>query len=344
MKSILCVIAFCFPLILFAQFPLELAPLNSFNDLILLRDINDSPKWHMKILGNGGLGFSESNVADGRLILNPGGGISLFGGGLGINANLGLNDLLVAYNDSGNQQVAIRKDGEFLLGNYHFLKTPSGKVGINSIPGLTEVFTVNTDISNSAISPLRVKTDGFVDITKLRIANSITVDGYVATDLGINVHPSPAVTFSIKAQPDDTWVIYADDTNSDLKFNVQTNGNAFLKGSLSQNSDVRLKTSILRLPTTIQSLNKVNGYSYFWKNNPANTNKQIGLLAQEVMLVYPELVSEAANGTLSVNYTGFIPILIEAFKDQSKVVEQQHETINQLELRLQALEDKLNRL
>lgn len=243
MKPFLLVFAIYLPVTLFAQFPLDLAPVNDFNDLILLRDVNSNPKWHMKIQSDGGLGFSESNVADGRLILNPGGGISLFGG-----------------------------------------------------------------------------------------------------SLGINVFPDPAVTLSIKAQSNDTWAIYADDTASDVKFYVLTNGDAFLKGSLSQNSDARLKTSILKLTPPRASLNNINGYSYFWKNNPANDKKQIGLLAQEVMAAYPELVSKAANGTLAVNYTGFIPILIEAFKDQSNLVEQQHEKLNQLELRMKVLEDKLNRL
>ncbi|MDC1492688.1 hypothetical protein N8376_04965, partial [Flavobacteriaceae bacterium] len=45
---------------------------------------------------------------------------------------------------------------------------------------------------------------------------------------------------------------------------------------------------------------------------------KIGLLAQEVMELFPELVKKAndSNGTLSVNYQGLIPILLNAIKEQ----------------------------
>ena len=46
--------------------------------------------------------------------------------------------------------------------------------------------------------------------------------------------------------------------------------------------------------------------------------EKIGLLAQEVQQAFPELVKEAgdAEGTLSINYQGMIPVLINAIKEQ----------------------------
>ena len=46
---------------------------------------------------------------------------------------------------------------------------------------------------------------------------------------------------------------------------------------------------------------------------------KIGLLAQEVQKVFPELVNEDKNGMLSLNYQGLIPILIKALKEQNKI-------------------------
>jgi hypothetical protein len=46
---------------------------------------------------------------------------------------------------------------------------------------------------------------------------------------------------------------------------------------------------------------------------------KIGLLAQEVQKVFPELVNEDKNGMLSLNYQGLIPILIKALKDQNEI-------------------------
>ena len=52
-------------------------------------------------------------------------------------------------------------------------------------------------------------------------------------------------------------------------------------------------------------------------NSGDNTTK-IGLLAQEVMELFPELVTKSNDkqGTLSVNYQGLIPILLNAIKEQ----------------------------
>jgi hypothetical protein len=43
--------------------------------------------------------------------------------------------------------------------------------------------------------------------------------------------------------------------------------------------------------------------------------KHYGLIAQEVKEIYPDLVYSDAEGKLSVNYTGLIPLLIESVKE-----------------------------
>ncbi len=45
-------------------------------------------------------------------------------------------------------------------------------------------------------------------------------------------------------------------------------------------------------------------------------NKRYGVVAQEVKEVFPDLVFEKENGNMAVNYDGFIPVLIEALKEQ----------------------------
>jgi hypothetical protein len=51
---------------------------------------------------------------------------------------------------------------------------------------------------------------------------------------------------------------------------------------------------------------------------------KIGLLAQEVQTVFPELVKTANNseGTLSVNYQGMIPVLLNAIKEQQAQIKE----------------------
>jgi hypothetical protein len=51
---------------------------------------------------------------------------------------------------------------------------------------------------------------------------------------------------------------------------------------------------------------------------------KIGLLAQELQAVFPELVKTANNseGTLSINYQGMIPVLLNAIKEQQTQIEE----------------------
>ena len=104
--------------------------------------------------------------------------------------------------------------------------------------------------------------------------------------------------------------------NSSNAFVVNYDGTATLAGDLTVNSDMRLKSNIVTLGSTLSKLLLIDGKSYTMKSNEAI--EKIGLLAQEVKKAFPELVKQAedAEGTLSINYQGMIPVLINAIKEQ----------------------------
>ena len=88
-------------------------------------------------------------------------------------------------------------------------------------------------------------------------------------------------------------------TRSDA-FTVWFNGDASLVGNLNVNSDARLKANIVSLGSTLSKLLQIDGKSYTMKKDESEKQK-IGLLAQDIEKVFPELVSES-NGIKSVNY------------------------------------------
>ncbi|MDB0037270.1 tail fiber domain-containing protein [Schleiferiaceae bacterium] len=98
-------------------------------------------------------------------------------------------------------------------------------------------------------------------------------------------------------------------------FVVYFNGNATLSGDLTINSDERLKENIQPLGSTLNKLNQIEGWTYSLKKDEEHTPK-IGVLAQEVQAVFPELVTEGGDGILSVNYQGLVPVLINAINEQ----------------------------
>ena len=103
-------------------------------------------------------------------------------------------------------------------------------------------------------------------------------------------------------------------------------------GDVVISSDARLKSNIVSLGSTLSKLLQIDGKSYEMKGK-----QKIGVLAQEIQDVFPELVSEDDNEMLAVNYQGLVPVLINALKEQeSKIIDQQaqidelKETVNKL--------------
>ena len=74
----------------------------------------------------------------------------------------------------------------------------------------------------------------------------------------------------------------------------------------------------------------LNGYQYQWKDSNRNQNIQIGLLAQELEEVFPELVEKNEKGIMSVNYSGMIPILLDAIKEQQQQIDDLQKQVNSL--------------
>ena len=83
-------------------------------------------------------------------------------------------------------------------------------------------------------------------------------------------------------------------------FEVLFDGTTTIAGDLSINSDARLKANIISLGSTLSKLLQIDGKSYTMKKDESEKQK-IGLLAQDIEKVFPELVSES-NGIKSVNY------------------------------------------
>jgi len=111
-------------------------------------------------------------------------------------------------------------------------------------------------------------------------------------------------------------------SNPSNAFIVNYDGSATLSGDLTINSDARLKSNIISLGSTLAKLLMIDGKSYTMKTNEAES--KIGLLAQDVQKAFPELVKTTndSDKTLSVNYQGLIPVLINAIKDQQKQIDE----------------------
>jgi hypothetical protein len=117
-------------------------------------------------------------------------------------------------------------------------------------------------------------------------------------------------------------------------FAVHGDGNIFAPGIFTSTSDARLKKNITPLGTTLDKIKELNSYTYNWISPTKDQRQQIGLLAQEVQKIYPQLVTEFKGDNdelvLGINYLGLIPILIEGLKEQQKQIDALQRSIDQL--------------
>lgn len=111
---------------------------------------------------------------------------------------------------------------------------------------------------------------------------------------------------------------------------VYGNGNAWLRGVLTQASDSRLKKEVTPLQNSLEKIIQLNGYNYYWKNETLDNSLQTGVIAQEVQKLFPHLVKENKEGVLSVNYSGLIPVLIESIKEQQQQIDELKKLVEKL--------------
>ena len=86
-------------------------------------------------------------------------------------------------------------------------------------------------------------------------------------------------------------------------------------------SDKRFKDDLNKICNTKDILNGLTGYSFKWNETSGREGNDLGVIAQDVKEVLPEIVQEREDGYLAVDYPKLIPVLIEEVKRLSDEVE-----------------------
>ena len=99
---------------------------------------------------------------------------------------------------------------------------------------------------------------------------------------------------------------------------IEASGDVIAFGS----SDERLKDNIQPITEPLWKLNQIGGYTFDW-NDKQDTYEghDVGVVAQEIHKVLPEVVAERSNGYLGVKYEKIVPLLIESIKELKKEVD-----------------------
>jgi hypothetical protein len=99
-------------------------------------------------------------------------------------------------------------------------------------------------------------------------------------------------------------------------------------------SDIRFKNNITPITNALDKLSKIGGYTFEWNeiSHKETGKKDIGVVAQEVEEILPEIVQTRSNGYKAVDYQKLTALLIESVKEQQVI-------INDLKTRIETLEN-----
>jgi hypothetical protein len=129
----------------------------------------------------------------------------------------------------------------------------------------------------------------------------------------------------------------------DIKFHATLNAEA-----LTQSSDARLKKDIDPINLGLEAILQLEGKTYKWSDASRSQQTHIGLIAQEVEKVIPEVVTEDENGFKAIAYAKLTTILIEAIKEQQARItelENQNQSLADLfSIELKLLTDRISTL
>lgn len=109
--------------------------------------------------------------------------------------------------------------------------------------------------------------------------------------------------------------------------NISSDNKILALGGFDCASDERLKKDIKPVQNALSKILQLSGVSFLWNwekysNMALSKDRQLGLIAQEVEKVAPELVSTGNDGYKVMNYDGLSALLVNAIKEQQQQIDQ----------------------
>jgi Chaperone of endosialidase len=291
-------------------------------------------------------GFAVSHQGDRRVFLNTNGNSYFNGGNVGIGTNTPTHkfhvvakDAVGLFESSGNQAYLRLSTNEGFDNRVEITNRPGGcftvwTAGAGDRFNITKGGNVGIGITNPS--------------TPLHVVGRIATGAAGTSGGAITFYPSDgSAWFHIHhAGGNNLCITHGGDPGQNQLVTIQENGNVQVKGDLKARnvlsiSDIRLKTNVTQLTNVLTKLEKIRGVSFEWNESYESLglnggHREIGVTAQEVEAVFPELVTTWSNlGYKAVDYTRLTSVLIEAVKE----LKTENDTLKE---RIEALEQEYN--
>ncbi len=274
----------------------------------------------MVVGDEGNVLFNSLNQAEGTVTVSSPGGIDLI-------LDADTNDV----GEDQNARIVLKQDGGLVVGRVGY------REGANDLEIMQEyngdlVLGTNNESRVTISSVLHVKQD--ISNRGIRTEHEATPE-YWDTGIGF-------VTRNYK-------FFYNDASKADI---------SSVDGAYIIPSDRRLKRDTQPIPPVLEKVSQLMPATYLYIDNPENTPRSYGFVAQEVEPLFPNLVRESDDGTKGLVYDGFAVISIRAIQElhdknlqleQSQALSEQklaglEQANSELRTRLESLEQIVQQL
>lgn len=246
--------------------------------------------------------------------------------------NNGAESILYMQHDGGELQIHGAQGGET-----PFVIQDDGDVGIGTTTPASRLSIVTA--ATSINSGIQLNDAGANDWYIYQDA----AQGLRFRDDGTDVlFINSSGNFGMGGTPNNTYRLQVDGNINANGGNVRANGIALI-------SDQRYKINISPLENVLENVLQLKGVYHYWDTLQFpqmnfTQERTIGLIAQEVQKVYPELVNKGPNGYLAVDYPKFTAVLLQAIKEQQLLIDQQNQNNDKQQSQIDELIEEVKRL
>ena len=200
----------------------------------------------------------------------------------------------------------------------------SGSVNITgsvNFTGSTVSFKNNISLTNSTSNRITWGTVGVSAPSFTSYSNGVKLvlyDDVGASSAGYTIGIDSGTMFSTVNTTSGQFKWYGGTT---LAATLSGAGAFTAVGNVTAFSDARVKTNIKTIDNALSKVLALRGVTYN-RTDLEDKSEQIGVIAQEVKEILPQVVQENEDGHYSVAYGNIVGILIEAIKEQQAQIEE----------------------
>jgi len=292
-------------------------------DISFYEDTGTTPKFFWDASAEG-LNIGATSVPFGRLDISDVGGSgssTIFDTGAnGDNYFTAGTSGIQVFRNGSTERMRIDSNGNLLVGKTSFDATATGSILSNN----GELWVTRSGATPAYIR--RLSTDGTLiqfnkDGTTVGSIRSVSGD---SIGIGNGVAGLRFVSGTNRIQPVDMTNGLNSDGLTDLGDTNKRFQDLYLSGTanaanFNTTSDATLKTNVETLTGSLDAVKSLRGVSFDWIENG---NSEVGVIAQEVEAVLPDVVSTNDQGIKSVKYGNIVALLIEAMKEQQAQIDE----------------------